>query len=267
MSNLILHCGASATSLTEMESMPIPSPRGTRHAVRPFHEDIYLAREALEKEGFILQDEAYGVTEHDGMPTRFFGVIQALLPGLIDGNDDYGLMIGLRGSYDQSLSRAIAVGSRVFVCDNLAFSGEIDLRTKQTIRIGDRVPKMLKSAIGFLPEMAQHQDKRFEAYRNEQLTHEEGDHFLMELVREQALKPSQLGTALAEWDKPRHDEHAEQDFSVWRLHNAVTEAIKPSENRQHALQTTWQRTRKLTDFLDARLGIDYEHAEPEPAAA
>nr|MBS0019438.1 hypothetical protein [Gammaproteobacteria bacterium] len=49
-------------------------------------------------------------------------------------------MVGLRGSYDQTLPRGLAVGSRVFVCDNLAFSGEVTIKTKQTTFIGQRLP-------------------------------------------------------------------------------------------------------------------------------
>lgn len=93
-----------------------------------------------------------------------------------------------------------------------------------------------------------------------------GDHYLMELVRNGALTPSVLGTALREWDQPRHEEHAEQGYSVWRLHNAVTEAIKPTPSRQDALGATWQRTRKLTSFLDEKIGL-IDMAEPETLAA
>ena len=35
-----------------------------------------------------------------------------------------GPVVGARGSYDQSLSNGLVCGARVFVCDNLAFSGE-----------------------------------------------------------------------------------------------------------------------------------------------
>lgn len=255
MNGLILHCGAQHVTRTELAVLPTPEARGTRHVIRPFIEDVELIHDLMNTQGIAIQDEAYGVLkDQEGIPQRFFGILQVRLDGI--NNDQYGLMIGLRGSYDQTLTRALAVGSRVFVCDNLAFSGEINASTRQTTHIADRIPIMLQNAISQIPALAHAQDTRFDAYRNSEITRKEGDALLIEMVRQQALLPSNLGQALHEWDKPSHDEHADQGYSIWRLQNAVTEAIKPANPERAAVPTTWIRTRRMTDILDQHLGID-----------
>jgi len=56
---------------------------------------------------------------------------------------DYALAIGLRNSYDRSLSASLTAGSRVFVCDNLAFSGEADAARKHTVNIFRDLPDLI----------------------------------------------------------------------------------------------------------------------------
>lgn len=252
MKGLMLHCGASAVSLPELHKLPTPQPKGPRHFIRPFAEDVEIVREDVQTRlDMNIVDEAYGVlNDKDNMPARFFGIIQ-----IQSRSHDFALMIGLRGSYDQSLSRSLAVGSRVFVCDNLAFSGEIQVGTKQTLNIAARIPQMLHRAVDCIPGMVDTQDRRFEAYRNTTITKRDGDAAIIELVRRNALNPSQVGRVVQEWDEPSHAEHGDGGFTLWRLHNAVTEAIKPTNAERAAVPVAWERTRPLTGLLDNMTGV------------
>jgi len=47
---------------------------------------------------------------------------------------DYTDAVGLRNSHDKSFPIGIAFGSRVFVCDNLAFIGDQVIRRKHTVK-------------------------------------------------------------------------------------------------------------------------------------
>ncbi len=71
--------------------------------------------------------EDYGVTP-DG--ARFFGVLS-----LKSEYGDYSDTVGLRNSHDKRFPIGISFGSRVFVCDNLAFSGDRVIRRKHTRRM------------------------------------------------------------------------------------------------------------------------------------
>jgi hypothetical protein len=245
--SMILHCGAKAITRTELGLLPTPEPMGPRHVVRPFIDDVEMVSDEMKAIGLSITREAFGVTKDaEGMPTRFFGLME--LDGA--GDDGFSLMVGLRGSYDQRLPRGLAVGSRVFVCDNLAFGGQIEMHTKQTTNISKRIPVLIRDAVAQIPGAAEEQNARFGAYRAHQVAKRVGDAMLIEMVRRGILMPSHLGRALAEWDKPCHDEHAEDGYSLWRLHNAVTEALKPANPERGNVPAVWERTLKMTGMLD-----------------
>jgi hypothetical protein len=198
--SLVLHCGAAHVTYDELAHLPVPDARGSRHAVRPFVDDVDIVLDQFQSIGARVEDTAYGVLTRDGMPARFFGLIELQLPNVAD--DDFGLMVGLRGSYDQTLPRGLAVGSSVFVCDNLAFSGEVTIKTKQTTYIGQRLPRLIAQAVDRIPALALAQSAKFDAYRNTTIGQRAGDAMLVEMVRRGALAPSQLGVAISEWDSP-----------------------------------------------------------------
>lgn len=245
MSNLMLHCGSDAVQRHELAALPVPAPMGPRHVVRPFIEDVEIVSSELAKNGLTLVNERYGVLKgEDSMPKRFFGLME------LEGSDEFSLTVGLRGAYDQSLPRGLAIGSNIFVCDNLAFGGEIVLNTKQTTNIGDRLPQMLRDAVARIPGMAHRQEERFAGYRDHNVVKRIGDAMLVEMVRRGILNGSQLPKALAEWDRSSHEEHEAEGYTLWKLHNAVTEALKPANPEVNAVQRNWGRTIDLTAFLD-----------------
>ena len=145
---LLLHAGANAIDRAALAALPLPNARGPRHTVRPFIADIELVDRYLGDNGFVIREEAFGVkTDTKGLPSQFFGALE-VAPRVLEGEfipaNDFALTVGIRGSYDQSLPRGLAVGSRVFVCDNLAFSAEVTVNTKQTTFIGQRIERLLE---------------------------------------------------------------------------------------------------------------------------
>lgn len=254
--SLMLHAGANAIDRSALAALPIPAPLGPRHVVRPFIDDVEVITDLMRANGLRIKEEAFGITGTQDDPKRFFGVLECVLEGEHLTADEYALAIGIRGSYDQTLPRGVAVGSRVFVCDNLAFSGEINLSTRQTTHIGKRIPEMLARAVGDIPRLAQHQAQRFDGYRNTEIKPRWGDAALIELFRRDVLNTNTLARAVKEWDEPSHPEHIADGRTVWTLHNAVTEAIKPTEGRANVLPA-WEKTRKMTQFLDEVCGVSF----------
>ena len=254
MPGLMLHCGSHSITRNNLAALPVPEAMGPRHVVRPFAEDIELVEHQLAEFGIGITDEAFGVAANG---LRYFGVLEvAPLEGEWIGKDSgYGLTVGLRGSYDQSISRGLAIGAKVFVCDNLSFSGEVAILSKQTTNIGDRLPRLMRDAVARIPELAEHQHRRFEMYRNVELRPRAGDALIVELLRRGVINTTQVERVVREWDQPAHQEHAEQGYSLWRMHNAVTESLKPSNPERFALPTVWTATTKLTKFLDEVAGL------------
>jgi len=260
--SLILHCGASAINRAALAALPLPAPRGSRHVVRPFVEDVELVETFLGRNGFSVVDEGFGTkTDAKGFPSQFFGLLE-IQPTVLEGeyipkDNSFKLQIGIRGSYDQSLPRGLSVGSLVTVCDNLAFSGEVSVYAKQTTNIGSRIAGLLEAAVGEVPVLADHQARRFDAYRNYELSKVKGDAILVECVRLGILNPSDIGKAIKEWDEPSHPEHAANGKTVWTLFNAVTESIKPANTDRPHVLSAWQRTVPLTAFLDKGIGLTH----------
>ena len=259
---LMLHAGAKAIDRDALAVLPLPTARGSRHVIRPFIDDVELVDRFLGENGFVIAEEAFGTkTDANGFPTQFFGALE-IKPKVLTGEyipaagqKDFALTVGIRGSYDQSLPRGLAVGSRVFVCDNLAFSGEINAYAKQTTHIGARIERLLADAVARVPVMAELQTKRFEAYRNYALSKPKGDAILIEAVRMGVLNPSDIGKAIKEWDEPSRAEHAADGKTVWTVWNAITEAIKPANTDRPHVLSAWQRTVPLTQYLDRGVGL------------
>jgi len=245
----MLHCGAEVISRDELGMLPIPPSKGSRHVIRPFIEDIELITNLLGRNGLSLKSEGYGVKHKEGVPAQFFGLMEVELEGDYLGRD-YGLTIGLRGSYDQTLTRGMVVGSNIFVCDNLCFSGEIDIRTKQTTFIGQRIKTIMIDAVSRIPALAIRQDEKFTRYKEVDVGRDGVNDTIIEMVRDGTLNPSHVGKVLKEWDTPKHPEHAQYGHSVWRFHNAVTEAIKPTDQGRANVLNVMDRTIPLTLACD-----------------
>lgn len=263
MNNLILHCGANAIDRASLAQV-LPGPAlGARHNPVPYIDTVDLVADSLGAFGFRIKEEAFGLM---GDGSRFFGLmaVEPAVEGeLLPRKADYDLMIGLRGSYDQTLPRGFACGSRVFVCDNLAFSGEVTVHTKQTTYINRRMPALIQRAVEQIADLAKLQVLRFDRYRNHRLSPQEGDATITNLLRRQVVGPHHMARLLKEWDEPVHPEHMAEGRTVWTLHNAVTEAIKPAGEGRPAVLSAQSRTIGLTRLLDRLVGLELE---PTPMA-
>ena len=232
----------------QLHQLPVPAALGRYHNPVPFGDFADLVVKRLEHVGFGIDQEEYAV-DHDG--NRLFGLLEVSpLEGEYISAKDWSLQVGLRGSHDQSIPRALTLGSRVLVCSNLCFHGDLGVfSTRQTLNVWQRLPGMVESALGTLPQLAQRQQQRVDQCRLTQLKPHQGDAALVELHRRGAFSAAQLGRAIQEWDEPSHEEHTEDGHTVWRLFNASTEALKPTGDRvNHDLVR--QRSERVSAFLD-----------------
>lgn len=246
MNGLILHCGAHAVERAALARLPEPEPLGPRHC--PIHHADFVDKleSTLDAAGYDIREQAYGLT-HDG--ARLFGLmsVQHRALAAFDGGE---FVVGFRGSHDQSLPRGIAAGSRVFVCDNLAFNGEIVMSTKQTTHIHDRLPVLLDDMVRKLGITFTWQVKQFDAYHATAVSPDMADRAIMEIGRRGVVNWSELGKVVAEWDNPSHDEHAEGGANVWRLFNATTEVLRIRNPEHPRLPMLAPKTAELHRICD-----------------
>lgn len=100
---------------TELAQIAVPEATRTHQPV-PHHEIVEALVETLSFRHIGVVNEEYAVSS-DGM--KMFGVVD--LETQMDGCR---FSIGIRNSHDKSLRLALTAGLRVFVCSNMAFSGD-----------------------------------------------------------------------------------------------------------------------------------------------
>lgn len=244
MNGLALHAGASAATLEEVRAVATPEPTESHFPIP--HDLILSAVEAhAAGAGMEISERAYGLTR-DG--ARFFGLLK--LAGA-SPSGDFGLVIGVRNAHDRSYAAALAVGSSVFVCDNLAFSGEILIGRKHTRHIARDLPLLIPRAFAALSVERVNMERRIEAYKGAGLD-DKGAHDLTvrACVHEGIFPARSLPDVVAQWRAPAHEEFKPR--TVWSLFNGFTEAAKAGAGN---LPTLERRTRLLHGFFDRELGL------------
>lgn len=244
--NLVLHCGARSIDRERLSKIPCPEKTVSWHPI-PHIELVNQVERSLAASGMKIANEAYGVTADNA---RMFGLLQVVR---MENPKDYAFVIGLRGALDKSLSRGLAVGSQVFVCDNLAFSSEIVMHRKQTRNIMDDLPGMVDTAIGQLSARWNSQAKRIEFYKQAAIGLKDAHHLLMQMAGE-VFPWTKLEDVRNEFVNPRHAEFTKE--TLWCLFNAVTEFLKPrAESAASGLWTLPQRTGLLHKICDDFAGL------------
>lgn len=139
-------------------------------------------------------------------------------------NPELGLAVGFRNSYDKSISVGLALGASVFVCDNLALTGQVKVLRRHTPKVWEDLHDMIEAA---LPEA----EKNFtdivadsELLKTVEISDTEAYEHLGVLFGEGVLKPRQLSAALKHWQNPPQREFAEPN--MWSLYNAANAALK-----------------------------------------
>jgi hypothetical protein len=244
---LMLHAGAERIERNLLAAIPLPAATSSYAPIGHDH-FVNVVQDQLAAVGFHFTDEAYGVTK-DG--ARFFGVAELAYNGSSD-NKRNSLTVGLRSSLDKSIAPMLAFGSRVFVCDNMAFSGEIVISRKQTTYIARDFPLRVREVIARLSNARQQQDERFDAYQRVTLSAGDAEHGMIELLRRGAINTSRMEKLVAEYDNPSYDHGAP---SVWRLFNAATETLKACP-----IADVTRRTIGVQSLCDELAGVNFARA-------
>jgi hypothetical protein len=194
--------------------------------------------------GMTVVNQAHALWQ-DGL--RYFGLLEVANGQM---HDDYGLVVGLRNSHDKSFPAAIALGSAVFVCDNLAFSAEVTIARRHTRFIERDLPRVVHTAVGRLADMRGQQDERICAYKESKLSDPAAHDLLIRAVDSLVLPVTQVPAVLEQWRTPSHDEFAADGKTVWRFHNAMTHVWKGRN-----LAALPRRSQALHGLLDSVCGL------------
>src|SRR4051794_40060146 len=123
-SALVTHCGARQVERPELDRIEPPPATASWFPVK--HATVIdTVGGALTGAGFEIRAAKYALSRGDA---RLFATMDLATP-LSTG---VSLAVGVRNSVDKSLPLGFVAGSRVFVCDNLAFRSELLVRRKHT---------------------------------------------------------------------------------------------------------------------------------------
>lgn len=217
--NGTLLCHRGAQYMSRQELLTLPAPMGTSTWKPIAHADLIQAIDRqLMVRGITIQSEQFAL-QREG--ARLFAVLDLS----IENTGEFCAAIGVRTSNDQSMALEIAVGVKVFVCDNLAFSGDlIALRRKHTLgfdlnadvsRAIDRYQKhllVLREQIDYLKDMS--------------ISDREAKVLIFEAFRHEILPVRFFHNVTEVYFNPKVDMIDVIPRTQWGLHNAFTRAIR-----------------------------------------
>lgn len=236
--DLVLHVDATRVTLEDLEQVPMPEPLGPRHV--PVHPAKWVKalQRAVTSYGFQVNRLELGANQKR---SRLFGVMDLQLGGeeMALGR---GITLGFRGSTDQSLGNALVGGERVFVCDNLALSGDMVFLSR-------------KSTSGFSPVQAFEEGlekfdlgrkifaQTIEKAQEKNLSKSQAESLLWQLFGHGVLPKKLMGPVEDVWLRKPEGSGVVSD-TLWDLHNAGTFCLKEENS-----VTRWDRSTRLGAFL------------------
>ncbi len=223
-STLIAHCGARKITREELKEIPVPA--GTRtHQPLSHYEVVEALTESMAFRLLSVVRDEYAVSP-DGM--KMFGVMD-----LNSEFDGCRFSIGLRNSNDKTMRLALTAGVRIFVCDNMAFSGDfnplfhkhtrnLELRDSITIAV-DRIHR------NFLPLQAQVSEMKVLNLSDETVKLIIYEAFVDRKLR--GVPRHLLNLVHEHYFEPKYEEF--EPRTLWSLSNAFTSAFKELNPLKH----------------------------------
>jgi hypothetical protein len=242
-STLMLHCGGQLATREQIASVQTPDATDSWRPV-PHIRLIEEVESSLANFQMRIVESAFALAQ-DGR--RFFGLMQVAMQTIAE-NKDYGLMISLRNAHDKKWRVLMGVGSRVFICDNLAMSAEIQVFRKHTSHVLLDLPNLVGRATGQLAERWNDQATRIEAYKNHELSDSQANDLIVRAYEGGVAPITVLPDVIKEWKTPRHPEFAERK-NMWRFFNGVTESLKGN------IWALPKRTQALHALCDTQVGL------------
>ena len=247
--NLCLHSGANECSMDSVRNSLTPGPTDSHFPI-PHEYMVDQVRNTFEEAGMEIVHEAHALRRGG---QEYFGLLQVDTSGPmwadVAAQDDYCLITGLRNSHIKSFSAGLCMGSQVFICDNLCFSGQVTIKRKHSRNILRDMPAIINRAVGQLGCLAEQQELRLEAYKETRLSDMTVRDFVVRAMEKRVIGCTLIPKVLQEWHRPRHEEFAE-DRNAWRLFNGFTEVLKA-----RGLFDMPERTMGLHALMDLQCGV------------
>jgi len=209
----LTHRGSVRVSREQLTQFDAPQGTETWKPVK--HSELAKALHAeLTRRGLGVRREQYAVQKQGSI---LFGTLD------LDwqDTDEYAAAIGLRTANDKSMSIQLAIGLRVMVCDNLAFSGDL-IALKRRHTAGLDLSHELAGALDRYQEGVLRLHNGVERLKNTTISVEQAKVLVYDVFH-QRLVPARLfhpvTQTLSETGRP-------DGLTHWGVHNAFTTHLK-----------------------------------------
>lgn len=223
-SKLMVHAGGVRRTRDELATLATPPPTATWRPV-PHADLVGELIKGLEAEGIAVARDEYCTMGRDH--AKLFGVLDLRIPDL--DTAEFGMSLGLRGANDKSMSIQVIAAARVFVCDNMAFSGTdgaVVLRKRHTSRLDlaavvpPAIDQFVERAGGFRADIDRMRDLRLPDGRAKEV-------ILDAFTSRAPVLPLRCLPAVSRLYFEDEEQRARfPDRSLWALNNAFTEVVK-----------------------------------------
>lgn len=217
MNGIMLHCGGESVSRQELDLIKLPEKTDSYQPLSHFelaNRITTVAQDMLSD--YVMVSESYGIARKGN---QLFAVLN-----FRGESKEMAMSVAFRNSYDKSLAFGLAFGSSVFVCDNLALTGDIVVMKKHSKTMLDGLDDTIIANI-FRARQA-YQKILFDSDKlkrrpmdNNQAFELMGLLFGLDLVG-----PRQLSKLKQEWLKPSYEEFRHR--TAWSFLNGYTECLK-----------------------------------------
>jgi hypothetical protein len=234
----LYHAQSNLVSREQLIAIPPPPATPTWRPIA--HGDLVSAidRQLLVR-GITIAKETFAI-QRDG--ARLFGVLDLS----IESSGECCAAMGIRTANDRSMALEIAVGVKVFVCDNLAFSGDlIALRRKHTANF-DLNADISRAVDRYQAHLLVLQ-RTIAAAREDPISDEEAKGLIFEAFRDEILPLRYFKQVAEAYFDPAAEMTDVQPRTMWGLHNAFTRAV-----RQMAPAPAFEATTELGKFFGLR---------------
>jgi len=219
---LMTHAGAERLSLDQLKQLPEPMRLGSSHSPVPHH---FLV-ESLEVEAM---EQGYDITKMELAVSKdnhqLFGVIDLVAPATPVGYSERGISIGFRNSTNSTLAIKIVAGVRVFVCDNLALSGDM-IAVLRRNTIGLDLEMEIHEGFGKFIQHSFSLDAKINAMQSVSIADMVAKAQIFDIFDAKILPVHLFDDVSDFYFKPTDEMTDCQPRTPWGLHNAFTRAMK-----------------------------------------
>ena len=215
--------------------------------------------QTLREAGYTVRSERWTLSKAD---QRLFGVVDLALPLARWDSPGRGatVSLGIRSSFDKRLPLGIVAGSKVFVCSNLAFAGDISYKRKHT-RFGlDDFRNQVESAIERLPQYQALESQRIDSWMKFELSVTQRDALILALIDTGVIGIRSIRAVLNELKQPTYEDFDGKP-TIWSTFNVVTTAMRQRVNERIIEYST--QTSRLIQAMDEIVDVEFRSSMDE----